>query len=62
VTVSLVLPLAGGLSDIFGRRYFFLVGCFFSLIGTVVALTAGTTKAVIAGKNMTFGHFGELGH
>jgi MFS family permease len=49
VTVSLILPLAGGLSDIFGRRYFFLVGCSFSLIGTIVALAATSTKMVIAG-------------
>src|ERR1700761_9400329 len=44
-----MLPLAGGLSDIFGRRYFFIAGCCFSLIGTIVALAATSVPMVIAG-------------
>lgn len=49
ITVSVSLPLAGGLSDIFGRKGFFIVGCLISLIGTVVALAAKTVPTVIAG-------------
>ena len=48
ITVSLSLPLAGGLSDIFGRRYFFIVGCMFSLCGVSVALGAQNVPTMIA--------------
>jgi MFS family permease len=47
-----MLPLAGGLSDIFGRRYFFIVGCAFSLTGTVIALAAKNIPMLIAGMVM----------
>jgi len=46
---AVTLPLTGGLSDIFGRRYFFMGGCFISLIGTIVAVTAKDVNQVIAG-------------
>jgi MFS family permease len=48
ITVSLALPLAGGLSDIFGRRWFFIVGCMFSLSGVSVALAAQNIPMMIA--------------
>jgi MFS family permease len=37
------------MSDIFGRRWFFIVGCFISLSGTVVALAAQNVPMIIAG-------------
>jgi MFS family permease len=49
ITVALILPLAGGLSDIFGRKWFFVGGCLFSLTGTVIALAAKDIPTVIAG-------------
>jgi MFS family permease len=49
ISVAVSLPLSGGLSDIFGRRWFFIVGCFVSLSGTVVALAAQNVPMVIAG-------------
>ena len=49
IAVAVSLPLAGGLSDIFGRRYFFIVGCFISLIGTIVAVAAKDVNTVIGG-------------
>jgi MFS family permease len=49
IAVSISLPLSGGLSDIFGRKGFFLVGCCISLTGTLVALSAKTVSTVIAG-------------
>lgn len=49
ISVAVSLPLAGGLSDIFGRRYFFIAGCFVSLIGTIVAVSAQNVPTVIAG-------------
>jgi MFS family permease len=48
ITVALVLPLAGGLSDIFGRKYFFLAGCMFSLSGVSIALGAKNVPMMIA--------------
>jgi len=38
ISVSVSLPISGGLSDIFGRRRFVIGGCFVSLIGTAIAL------------------------
>lgn len=46
---AVALPLTGGLSDIFGRRYFFMGGCFISLIGTIIAVTATTVEGVVPG-------------
>lgn len=44
---AVALPLTGGLSDIFGRRYFFMGGCVISLIGTIIAATANTVEQII---------------
>ena len=49
ITAALILPLAGGLSDIFGRRYFFIGGCLFSMTGIAIALAATNVPMVIAG-------------
>ncbi|KAF2403608.1 MFS general substrate transporter [Trichodelitschia bisporula] len=48
IAVSVSLPISGGLSDIFGRKKFFLVGCTISLIGTVVALASQNVPMMIA--------------
>ncbi|QDS72450.1 hypothetical protein FKW77_009493 [Venturia effusa] len=48
IAVSLSLPLAGGLSDIFGRRWFFIVGCMLSFSGTCIALGAQDIPTMIA--------------
>jgi MFS family permease len=48
ITVALILPLAGGISDLIGRRYFFIVGCMFSLIGVSIALGAKDIPMMIA--------------
>ncbi|KAF2664163.1 MFS general substrate transporter [Microthyrium microscopicum] len=48
ISVSVALPLAGGLSDIFGRKPFFLVGTLIALVGTVVALAAQNVPMIIA--------------
>lgn len=49
ISTSVSLPLAGGLSDIFGRRYFLIIGSCFSLLGAIVALVAQNIPTVIAG-------------
>ena len=49
ISIALVYPLSGGMSDIFGRRWFFIVGSSISLIGTIVALAAQNVPMVISG-------------
>src|ERR1700712_3787312 len=49
ISTAVALPLSGGLSDIFGRRPFFIVGCLISLSGTIVALAAQNVPMIIAG-------------
>ena len=46
VSTSIALPLSGGFSDIFGRRWFVLVGCVIGMIAAIVAICA-TSDAVI---------------
>jgi MFS family permease len=48
ITVALILPLAGGISDLIGRRYFFIIGCMFSLTGVSIALGAKDIPMMIA--------------
>ncbi|TLD18252.1 Neutral ceramidase B [Venturia nashicola] len=45
---SIALPLSGGLSDIFGRKIFFIGGCMLSLTGVTVALAARNIPTMIA--------------
>ena len=42
--------IAGRLSDIFGRRYVILFGQSLTIIGGIVACTAQTMNALIAGE------------
>ncbi|KAF1986553.1 MFS general substrate transporter, partial [Aulographum hederae CBS 113979] len=53
ITTAVSLPLAGGLSDIFGRRWFLIVGNCFSLVGAIVSLAAQNVPMVIAGSAVT---------
>ncbi|KAE9979377.1 hypothetical protein EG327_007039 [Venturia inaequalis] len=48
ITVTLMLPLAGGLSDVFGRKWFVIGGSLFSLSGVIVALAARDIPTMIA--------------
>ncbi|QDS74911.1 hypothetical protein FKW77_004056 [Venturia effusa] len=48
ITSTISLPLAGGLSDIFGRRVFIIAGGFISLLAAVIALAAGNVPTMIA--------------
>ncbi|TLD20987.1 Neutral ceramidase B [Venturia nashicola] len=48
ITSTMSLPLAGGLSDIFGRRMFIIAGGFVSLLAAIIALAAGNLPTVIA--------------
>ncbi|KAF1812828.1 MFS general substrate transporter [Eremomyces bilateralis CBS 781.70] len=47
--LAVCLPVTGGLSDIFGRRWFFMGGCVVSLIGTIVSVRADAVNMVIGG-------------
>jgi len=40
-----MLCLVGRLSDIFGRRWFFILGNFFALIGCIICATAQSVTA-----------------
>ena len=46
--------LQGRLSDIFGRRYFFLGGAAFAFIGFIVSGTANSLGAIIGGVSLVF--------
>ncbi|RSL96352.1 hypothetical protein CDV31_013530, partial [Fusarium ambrosium] len=52
VCIAVVWPIAGSLSDIFGRRYFFLAGLSCGIIGSIVACTAQSVPVVIAGTTI----------
>ncbi|KAH6670783.1 fungal trichothecene efflux pump [Halenospora varia] len=46
---AIVVTIAGRLSDLFGRRYFFLAGSIILLIGSIVAATGKSINQMIAG-------------
>lgn len=48
LALSVAFLLVGRLSDIFGRRWFFIVGNMFAVVGNIVAATAGSMGALIA--------------
>jgi MFS family permease len=48
IAVSVSLPISGGLSDLFGRRRFVMVGCAISLTGTAIAIGAQNIPMMIA--------------
>ena len=55
IALGYTLPLAigqtliGRLSDLFGRRYFFIVGSTIALVGSIVCATAKNVPAIIGG-------------
>lgn len=48
ITTAISLMLSGGLSDIFGRRYFVILGCFIGIIASIVAIVAKSVPMIIA--------------
>lgn len=44
--------LAGRLSDIFGRRWFFIIGSCIGLIGSIVGGTSSSLEQLIAGETL----------
>jgi MFS family permease len=48
--LSVAFLIVGRLSDIFGRRWFFIVGNCFALIGAIVGATATRVEALIGGN------------
>ena len=47
VSTSFALPLSGGFSDVFGRRWFVLVGCVIGIVGSIVAICAKKDYTII---------------
>ncbi|CAK7203588.1 hypothetical protein SEUCBS139899_006325 [Sporothrix eucalyptigena] len=52
LTVSIGLLLVGRLSDLFGRRYFFISGAALGLIGCIVCATAQSISTLIGGTTL----------
>lgn len=50
LSTSIAFPFVGRLSDIFGRRWFFIAGSVIALIGSIVCATAQSINALIAGE------------
>ncbi|CAK7200861.1 hypothetical protein SEUCBS139899_003560 [Sporothrix eucalyptigena] len=49
LVLACTMCLVGRLSDIFGRRWFFIIGNFLALIGCIVCATANSVPALIGG-------------
>jgi MFS family permease len=50
--LSVGFLIVGRLSDIFGRRWFFIIGNSFALIGSICSATATSVNAIIAGNTL----------
>jgi MFS family permease len=48
--LSVGFLLVGRLSDIFGRRWFFIIGNLFSVIGSIISATASYPDTIIGGE------------
>ena len=48
ISTSVSLPLAGGLSDIFGRRWFVIIGCIIGIVASIIAILAKNVPTIIA--------------
>ncbi|CCX07238.1 Similar to hypothetical protein NECHADRAFT_14093 [Nectria haematococca mpVI 77-13-4]; acc. no. XP_003039333 [Pyronema omphalodes CBS 100304] len=46
------MPIAGGLSDIFGRRHFFIYGALISMTGTIISVCSKSVDGVIVGMTL----------
>ena len=52
LTLAIGLTFVGRLSDIFGRRWFFIGGAFVAMIGAIVAGTAQSIPTLIGGETL----------
>jgi MFS family permease len=52
ICLAIGLLLVGRLSDLFGRRWFFVVGTFLGLLGGIVGATANTIPVLIGGQTL----------
>jgi len=52
ICLAVGLTLVGRLSDLFGRRYFFIGGTVLGMIGAIVAATAHTIPVLIGGETL----------
>ena len=52
LTSSIGLIIVGRLTDIFGRRWFFIVGNAIATLGSIVCATAPSIPALIAGETL----------
>lgn len=70
VASAVAFSIAGGVSDIFGRRWVLMSGQIMTLVGGIVGATATTTLSVAAGTTIIgfgagvifVGYPGELSH
>jgi MFS family permease len=47
VSTSIALPLSGGFSDVFGRRWFVILGCVIGIISAIIAICANSDAVII---------------
>ena len=52
LTSAIGLIIVGRLTDIFGRRWFFIIGNAIATLGSIVCATAPTIPALIAGETL----------
>lgn len=52
LTAAITFALVGRLSDVMGRRWFFITGNFFGLLGTIINGTAQRIPVVIGGSTL----------
>lgn len=52
LTLAIGLALVGRLSDLFGRRYFFIGGNILALVGCIICCTAKTVPVLIGGETL----------
>jgi MFS family permease len=50
VSTSIALPLSGGFSDVFGRRWFVLIGCVTGIIASIICIVATSDAVIIVGS------------
>jgi len=52
ICLAVGLLLVGRLSDLFGRRWFFVVGTFLGVLGGIIGATAKTIPVLIGGQTL----------
>lgn len=53
IGLSVSFLLVGRLSDIFGRRWFFIIGNLFAVVGSIISGTAHNVETIVAGNVLT---------